>query len=332
VAKQQSNMHLTAERIQAFLDAALSSEERAAVREHATFCGDCQTELDSWRLLYSELSELPELSPAPGFATRVLTALNPAVLKAESEKPLFGRLRHWVAQGVAQRVPQRVARTAEHVEPERLQDYVEGLLPSRQMARVSAHVKACEACRSEELRWEELIHGLEGLPELAPSQAFSGRVMAQLAIGHLVRTPASSAATSATRQWVLGWAERLIPRTQKAWAVISGVALTPVTVVALLGYAVFSNPLVTPGYLASLLWWKVTGGVSALVGIFADGVLESPLVFYAYSVLGALANAPVVTAMVAVSLAAATSLSGWVLYRNLMTTRTVDGNYATASI
>jgi hypothetical protein len=156
--------------------------------------------------------------------------------------------------------------------------------------------------------------------------------MAQLAIGHLVRTPAPSAATSATRQWVLGWAERLIPRTQKAWAVISGVALTPVTVVALLAYAVFSNPLVTPGYLASFLWWKVTGGVSALVGLFADGVLESPLVFYAYSVLGALANAPVVTAMVAVSLAAATSLSGWVLYRNLMTTRTVDGNYATASI
>jgi anti-sigma factor RsiW len=309
-------MHLTAERIQAFLDAALSSEESAAVREHATFCGDCQTELDSWRLLYSELSELPELSPAPGFATRVLTALDPAVLKAETEKPLFGRLRQWAA------------RTAEHVEPERLQDYVEGLLPSRQMARVSAHVKACEACRSEELRWEELIHGLECLPELAPSEAFSGRVMAQLAIGDLVRTPAPSA----TRQWVLGWAERLIPRTQKAWAVISGVALTPVTVVALLAHAVFSNPLVTPGHLASFLWWKVTGGVSALAGIFADGVLESPLVFYAYSVLGALANAPVLTAMVAVSLAAATSLSGWVLYRNLMTTRTVDGNYATASI
>ena len=316
MARQHSNMHLTAERIQAFLDAALSSEESAAVREHATFCGDCQTELDSWRLLYSELSELPELSPAPGFATRVLTALDPAVLKAETEKPLFGWLRQWAA------------RTAEHVEPERLQDYVEGLLPSRQMARISAHVKACEACRSEELRWEKLIHGLECLPELAPSEAFSGRVMAQLAIGDLVRTPAPSA----TRQWVLGWAERLIPRTQKAWAVISGVALTPVTVVALLAYAVFSNPLVTPGYLASFLWWKVTGGVSALAGIFADGVLESPLVFYAYSVLGALANAPVLTAMVAVSLAAATSLSGWVLYRNLMTTRTVDGNYATASI
>ena len=320
MARQHSNMHLTAERIQAFLDAALSSEESAAVRDHATFCGDCRTELDSWRLLYSELSELPELSPAPGFATRVLTALEPAVLKAETEEPLFGWLRQWVA------------RTAEHVEPERLQDYVEGLLPSRQMARVSAHVKACEACRSEELRWEELIHGLECLPELAPSEAFSGRVMAQLAIGNLVRTPATSAVTSATRQWVLGWAERLMPRTQKAWAVISGVALTPVTVVALLAYAVFSNPLVTPGYLASFLWWKVTGGVSALAGIFADGVLESPLVFYAYSVLGALANAPVLTAMVAVSLAAATSLSGWVLYRNLMTTRTMDGNYATASI
>ena len=316
MAKKHPDTHLTAERIQAFLDEALSNEERAEVREHVTFCGGCYAELDTWRLLYSELSELPELSPAPGFATRVLSALGPAVPGAEMDRPLLGWLQQWAA------------RTAEHIEPGRLQDYVESLLPAGQMARVSAHLEACGTCRSEEAKWKELTHGLEHLPELAPSKAFHGRVMAQLVIGDLVRTPAPSYA----RRRAIAWAERLIPRTQRAWAVISGVAVTPVTVVASLTYAVFSNPLVTPGSLASFLWWKVSAGVTALVGVFADGFVESSIAFYSYSVLGALADAPVVTAMGAVSLAVATSLSGWVLYRNLITTRTVDGNYARASI
>ena len=308
-------MHLTAKRIQAFLDETLSFEEMAEVQEHATFCGGCQAELDAWRLLYSELGELPELSPAPGFATRVLSALEPAVPEA-TEKPLVGWLRQWVA------------RTGKHIGPERLQDYVESLLPARQMARVSAHLEACGTCRSEEAKWKELVHGLEHLPELAPSEAFSGRVMGQLVIGDLVRAPAPSP----IRRGAMAWVERMIPRTQKAWAVISGVAVTPVTVVASLAYAVFSNPLVTPEYLASFLWWKVSGGVTALFGVFTDGLLESSFAFHAYSVLGALAGAPAMTALAVVSLATATSLSGWVLYRNLMTTRTVDGNYARASI
>ena len=126
----------------------------------------------------------------------------------------------------------------------------------------------------------------------------------------------------------LAWAGRLIPQTQKAWAVISGIALTPVTVVALLAYAVFSNPLVTPGGLASFFWWRVSGGAAALWGLLADGFVESGIAFSTYSFLDLLAGAPAVTAMVSVSFAAATGLSGWVLYRNLMTTRTVDGNYA----
>ena len=67
-------------------------------------------------------------------------------------------------------------------------------------------------------------------------------------------------------------------------------------------------------------------------GLLTEGLVESPIAFSAYSVLEVLAGAPAITAMVAVSLCAATSLSGWVLYRNLITTRTVDGNYARASI
>ena len=167
MAQKRSKTHLTAERIQAFLDESLSREERVRVQEHAAFCGRCQAELESWELLYSELGGLPELSPAPSFRERVLAGLDTAVPAPAAEQGLFGWLR------------QRAVAAAGHLGPERLQDYVEGLLPSRQMARVSAHLEDCEGCRGEEEQWRGLIHGIEKLPVMAPSSAFASHVMAK---------------------------------------------------------------------------------------------------------------------------------------------------------
>ena len=93
MAKKHSKTHLTGERIQAFLDDALSRDERAEVQEHATFCGRCQAEVETWQLLYSELGELPELSPVPNFRDRVLAGLDTAVPVASGEKRLLGWLR-----------------------------------------------------------------------------------------------------------------------------------------------------------------------------------------------------------------------------------------------
>ena len=316
MAMKHPKTHLTAEQIQALLDDALSRDERADVEEHAAFCGRCRAEMETWQLLYCELGELAELSPAPNFGDRVLAGLDTAVPAPSTEN----RLLEWLRR--------RAVRAVEHLDPERLQDYVEGLLPARQMARVSTHLDACAHCRSEEKQWRGLIQGIERLPEMAPSSAFAGRVMGQIRIAQLVRPVAAKSAP-----WrALAWAGRLVPQTQRAWAVISGIALTPVSVSALLAYAVFSNPLVTPDGLASFLWWRITGGAMALWGFLADGLVESPIAFFAYSALDLLAGAPTATAMVAVSFAAATGLSGWVLYRNLMTTRAVDGHYARASV
>ena len=330
MAQRSPKTHLTAERIQAFLDDALSRDDRAEIQAHTTLCGRCQAELETWQLLYSELGGLPELSPAPNFRERVLAGLDTVVPAPSAEQGLFGWLR------------QRAVAAAGHLRAEQLQDYVEGLLPSRQMARVSTHLEACEGCRGEEEQWRGLIHGIEKLPVMAPSSAFASHVMGQIRIGRLVRPAAARSARGHGRaraqawarrwagRWAGGWAGRLVPRTQKAWAVISGIALTPVTVVALLAYAVFSN--VTPGALASFVWWRISDGANAVWSFLADGLVESPITFYAYSALDLLAGAPAVTAMVAVSFAAATSLATWVLYRNLKTTRTADENYAKVSV
>ena len=100
MAMKHPKTHLTAERIQAFLDEALSRDERAEVQEHATLCGRCQAELEAWRLLYSELGELPELSPAPNFGDRVLAGLDKAVGAPSTQKRLLGWLRR---RGTCQR-------------------------------------------------------------------------------------------------------------------------------------------------------------------------------------------------------------------------------------
>ena len=205
MAPERPKTHLTAERIQAFLDDALSRDDRAEIQEHATFCGRCHAELETWQLLYSELGELPELSPAPNFRDRVLAGLDTAVPAASAKKRRLGWLRR------------RAVRAAQHLDPERLQDYVEGLLPAPQMARISVHLEACGGCRGEEEQWRSLIQGIEKLPEMVPSRAFASHVMGQIRIGRLVRPVAART----TRGRALVWAGRLIPRTQKAWAVIS---------------------------------------------------------------------------------------------------------------
>ncbi len=324
MAGKDVRMHLNADRIQAFLDGSLGGEERVGVEEHATFCARCQAELEAWQLLFSELGELPELRPSEGFALRVLAGVErPVVLDPEvsgaSDPAKAGRF-GWLGP--------RAATAARHVGPERLQDYVGRLLPARQMARVAAHLDACGACRTEAAAWSELVRRIEALPELAPSAGFRQQVMAQVRI----RRPAPERATAGGRAGALAWARRLVPPTQRAWAALSGVAVTPITVAALLAYAVFSNPAVTPGYLASFLWWQVSAGLSAVAGLLADALLESAFVFQGYSVFKALAGAPGAAAMVAVSLAGATSLCGWVLYRNLVLTQAVDGQHARVSI
>ena len=318
---KEGSMHLTAERIQAFLDGALPQGERVGVEEHAASCGACHEELDTWQLLYSELSDLPELAPSDGFASRVLANVEVAVPDqvALPVAPDTSAV-EWLRRGTA--------RVAGHLSPERLQDYVDGLLPQPQMASIITHLEGCGACRTEAASWSALVRQIEVLPELAPSAGFAKRVMAQIRVGQLVRAPVAAS----NRTKVLAWAGRLLPRTQKAWAIISGVAVTPATVAALLVYTVFSNPAVTPGYLASFVWWQISGAASVVASLATETVLDSSVMFSVYSALEALAGAPVLAAMGAVSLAAAMSVSGWVLYRNLLPTPKVDGTYATASI
>lgn len=312
----EMNEHLTAQRIQELLDGQLPERELADVQEHVVFCARCQSELEAWQLLYSELGGLTEMEPSPHFAARVLERFP----EPEAAAPFGQRVRSWlVARG---------KRAAEHLSPERLQDYVDGVIPDRQMARIDAHVEGCTACRAEVSEWQGLFAGLGTLQTMEPSDGFYERVMAQHRVLQLVQAwePVSA------QIGALAWAKRLIPRTRRAWAMLAGVATAPLTIMGVLLFEMFSNPALTPGYLGSFLTWKVTEWGAALGSAFLDGAFESTAAFQAYSAIDFLSGSPLLAVGGALSFGALSVSAAWVLYTNLFRTRSTEHPYAQASV
>lgn len=310
------NEHLSAERLQAFLDGLLSEGERNGVEEHLASCARCTAELDGWRTLFEGLEDLPTLAPQSGFADRVMTGVH-------APEPLS-----WAA-----RVRARLMPGAEIAHPgdERLQDWVEGMLPTRQAARVRTHLEDCSSCSSRADAWRTVLGGLNGLERFAPAEDFAARVMAE------VHVPVPAPAVQAAPEWrralgrALAAARRVVPHTRKAWAAISGVALTPAVTVGLMIWTVFTHPTVTPGAVASFAWWKATDLAGAAWNAVASRALESAEVFGIFSFFKSLALSPTLVAGAFLAFSLATVAAAWVLYRNLYTHPSEDG-YAHASL
>ncbi len=95
------------EDLTAYLDGALSSEERTRVAEHLARCGACRTEHDRLAGTLAALSRLPPPPlPSPAFEQRFYARL--AAQKAEARRGLADRLGlrwagawRWLAPGVA---------------------------------------------------------------------------------------------------------------------------------------------------------------------------------------------------------------------------------------
>ncbi len=75
--------HIPVDRIQDYLDGALPRREATRTAQHLAACEPCQEELGGWQGLFGTLKALGHLSPAPGFARRVMAGVRiPAPLPA----------------------------------------------------------------------------------------------------------------------------------------------------------------------------------------------------------------------------------------------------------
>jgi len=291
--------HVAADVLQDFLEGSLAARRAERVEGHLAACSDCAHEADAWLSVMHRLDELPSFAPAEGFADRVI-----AEVRLPEAPSLVARLRERLA-GMAGRTP-------EHVPTGLLQDLVDGGLPAKAVARIEAHAADCVVCTNELTAWRSVSIQLDGLQQFAPSEHFRDRVMEALAAREqtaIAPSPAWSRLTAA--------ASRLVPQTRQAWAALSGVAVTPVVIVGLMAYAVFSHPTLTVGSLLSFAWWQVsdlaTGALTALSG----AVLQNASGLGVSTLFEMLVAAPLLVAGGVIVYTVASALAVRVLWRNL---------------
>jgi anti-sigma factor RsiW len=311
VSERIPSQHLGAEELQALLECALPAGESARVEEHLASCARCAVELEGWQVLFRDLAELPELAPSNAFGDRVLAGVT-----VPEPRSLAARARALLG------LPER----AGHPAGDRLQDFVEALLPARQAARVRTHLESCPGCASDAAAWRATFARIERLERLSPTKGFADRVMAQ------VRVPMPVPAPVPEWRRALAWARGIVPETRKAWAALSGVAVTPAVTLGLVLWTVFSHPTLTPGALASFFWWKASALVTVAWEALASRALQSTGLFEVYSFFGSVAWSPAAMAGAFVALSLGSVAATWVLYRNLFTPHPVDGRVPNASL
>lgn len=65
-------LHPASERLQAFIENALETADRAVVESHILGCPQCEREVEEWRSLFAVLNSLPQFEPKLDFANRVM--------------------------------------------------------------------------------------------------------------------------------------------------------------------------------------------------------------------------------------------------------------------
>ncbi len=306
--------HLASEQIQEFLDQELPQEEASLVHEHLAACPRCQSEVDAWRVLYSELESLPELVPAASLSEGVLAEL-PAPVRGGA------RVLGWLPGGATE------VGSSDHIPGYRLQDYLEGALSRRSAVGARAHLAACEPCQEEAKGWERLFGTLAALGRFAPAAGFAERVLARVRIPAPVPAPWAAASGRA-----MAWARGFLPQTRRGWAVAGGIASAPTISMTVLLYLVFSHPLLTLGSFTTYASWKASAAFSALASAIGSAAVDSVTVFRAYSLIGALAKSPLLVGLGGLGFSLMSALALWVLYRNLLATPSVESRYARAEL
>lgn len=313
MSHRPNDPHLSEERLQAFLDGALSRRERAIVEEHLGSCARCSAEFGAWKTLFADLGGLHGLRPHEGFADRVMLQV-----RVPEPRPL--------PQRIGERASALLGLGASgHLDDGIAQDLVEGLLPRRDQARVRRHLETCGSCAHQVERWGALTRKLDGLPSFGPSPRFADTVMSRVTMPERVASRDAARVASVSVANLLGRAARLVPRSRRAWAALSGAAITPLVTLGLVVYAVFSSPALTPGALVSYAWWQLgdlaAAAWSAGLGI-ASGLVSSAGLQGLAGTLGAAAPAALAAAAAVYSLLLV--LAFRVLYKNLVTARGVE--------
>ena len=291
-------------RIQEYLDGVLSQDEERAFEALMSASPALQAEVQGWRAFMVRLDQVPLVSPSPGFRERILAALPAQAGLAPAPAPAAGR--------------------GAHPPSERLQDYVEGVLPQAVAARIRVHLDSCRPCSTEVVEWQELFSSLGTLPGLAPATGFADRVMDTVGSGaRPAAVAARGVAPSAPRapsfpERLAARVRSLVPTGARARGVAAAFLAMPTAVAGVVFWFVLTHPLLTPGHLLSFGLWRVNDLVGSALAWMGSAVLESGLTLTLLEGARLLLSAPSLALGGAVAFSAALLGSIWVLYRLLL--------------
>lgn len=316
--------HLGSEMLQAFLEGELSDTVRVEAEAHLESCARCSAELEGWNLLFAELGELPEVTPSPAFADRVMARIL-------SEAPLL--LSPW--QRLRTRFEGLRRGGDEHLGPERIQDFLDGLVRGRAARSIGSHLEGCAACKSEVEVWGGVFQSLRSLPRLAPSEGFVERVLAAIPAGApatssvlLFPTPAGAPSRIGT---LAAAARGLLPKTRRGWALGGAALAAPALGFLVLVGSVVLHPLLSFGDLALYATWQGLALVQDVITWAGGVVVQSPFLYQLYGFAGSLFASPVLAGGGLIALWALTLASAWVLYRHVIAPSFLGNRHVQAS-
>lgn len=312
--------HLTGDTFQAYLEGELAEDRTARVEAHVAECPRCASELDGWRLLFSELEAMPALDPSGDFAERVMAGL-------PRPSSLAGRL----ADRVRSALSRPLGDVQEHLSPDRIQDLLDGALGVRGRREARGHLEACAPCRSELQEWEGLFATLSSVPTLAPPEGFAARVMEAFEASRVGAPALAPAGTAWLRAWTLRAARagsRLVPSTGRGWAFLTGLVSLPAVALLAGVAAVMAHPLLTLEGLAVFARWQIAGALHGLASGVLGWILESPALLAAWEAASTVASAPTFAFSGLLALWTLVLVSGWIFYRHVIAPSLMAGHHA----
>jgi hypothetical protein len=214
----------------------------------------------------------------------------------------------------------------QHLNGEELQTFVEGGALEGDRAMIESHLVACLRCRSEVEEWSSLFVALSSMPQFEPSSGFADRVIAGLHQSH-----ATAGASWYVRAGQM--AARIAPKTTRGWALAAAFLALPLVSGGLFLSWLMSHAYVTP----RTLWAFATDrGAHALEGLGTGTIswlMKTDLIAWAVNMSGQVVHQVGMSGLGALlaGVALATTVSIWVLYRNLFRSPTREASYVSYS-
>lgn len=215
---------------------------------------------------------------------------------------------------------------SQHPNAEALQTFVEGRLPEGERAVVESHLAGCLPCQGEAHEWRSLFTALSSLPQFEPATGFADRVLAGMKQAH---------AAAVVPWYIRGtrYVSQAAPKTTRGWALAAAFLALP-----LVSGGIFVSWLISKAYVTPRTLWAFATdrGAHALQSL-GEGTISWALNTQAAAWAVKMSSQLVhqvgmsgVGALIA-TLAIATSLSIWVLYKNLFRSTTREASYVSYS-